>query len=261
MMNNEQNNRQETVTAEKKMTPREESWDAFKRVFRFEPFKAGRFVTIHSKFNSKCNIPGCNHRILKGDKIRHSYFEEGTGAICMSHQPQEQAYYAFVQRGVSMVKLAQEKKQQEVMNMMTTTPAASVASAVLYTDGAFRDGVYTWAYVLQIGGKTYEASGSGSDTEAAKMRNIDGELSAAMRGLSQAKKLGAKQVQLHHDYTGIADWVSGAWKAKNEHTQKYVAFVKALGLEIEFVKVKGHTGVALNERCDELCTRELNKAC
>ena len=142
--------------------------------------------------------------------------------------------------------------------MQTTTPAAS---AVLYTDGAFRDGVYTWAYVLQIGGKTYEASGVGENVDAASMRNVAGELSAVMRGLSHAKKLGATEVEVNYDYEGVGNWIVGTWKANKVFTKKYIEVVTAFKLKTTWVKVKSHSGNVLNERCDELCTHELNKAC
>ena len=58
---------------------------------------------------------------------------------------------------------------------------------VLYTDGSYRDGIYSWAFEINDNGKIIEQqSGRGTDLEAAQMRNIAGELSAVSHGLSRS---------------------------------------------------------------------------
>ena len=47
-------------------------------------------------------------------------------------------------------------------------------------------------------------------------------------------------------------WVTGGYKSKNPYTQYYREFMNSQGIEIEFYKVKAHTGVEFNERADEL---------
>lgn len=234
----------------------------------------GNFKKIPSRFNTKCNIPGCDVYPKKGDDILYNF---QTGCVCEHCAEKAEAYLAFVKKNaaaaneaakekkaaneatVARIKAMQEQRRQNMMNLMQQKPVASVASAVVYTDGGYRDGVYAWAYQIRYGNSVLEESGYGTDPAAAALRNVTGEMSAAMRGVLQAKKLGATKIELHYDYTGIEAWATGAWKAKNEFTQKYAAFMRNLGVEIVYTHVKGHTGVAGNERCDALCRQELNK--
>lgn len=145
----------------------------------------------------------------------------------------------------------------------------------VYTDGSFNPETkeYGWAYAIysdafkeEVGSDAMIKSDSGKASgEAAKMRNVAGELSAVMRAVKQLytdhQGLIAEpfEVKIVHDYTGVADWVTGAWKAKNEFTQSYKAFMEkymASGrLIVTFEHVNGHTGVAGNEFVDDLAAK------
>ena len=63
-----------------------------------------------------------------------------------------------------------------------------------------------------------------------------------------------KEITLFYDYQGIESWATGDWQANLPYTQDYVKFynkVKTL-VKVNFVKVKAHTGVELNEVVDKL---------
>lgn len=125
----------------------------------------------------------------------------------------------------------------------------------IYVDGSFKNGQYAWAFVAYHDGKeTYHELGIGEHPEAATMRNVAGELAAAMRAVQWAKKQGYTKVMIHHDYTGIAHWVTGQWKAKKRLTQQYAQFMQPFFQAgfIEFIKVTGHSGNKGNDRADQL---------
>lgn len=134
----------------------------------------------------------------------------------------------------------------------------------IYTDGSFIQGKgYAWAYMI----KRYEdviceEYGVGTNTEAAAMRNIAGELSAVMRAVTDAYDRGYKEICICHDYLGVDCWARGSWKAKNKFTQYYAEFMnkKMDVMDIKFSHIKGHTGNAGNEHVDELCRRAFEEA-
>lgn len=85
------------------------------------------------------------------------------------------------------------------------------------------------------------------------MRNISGEITAAMHAAQWIDYNVGKGI-IYHDYTGVADWVTGKWQTSKKYTKMYVDFMKpfyTLGI-IDFKWVKGHTNVVGNEIADKL---------
>lgn len=85
-------------------------------------------------------------------------------------------------------------------------------------------------------------------------RNAESESYASLAAIKQAIQLGFKEVSIIHDYAGLANVVTGAWKVKSEVSAMYVNEITELKkhITINFVKVEGHTGVKWNERADYL---------
>lgn len=138
--------------------------------------------------------------------------------------------------------------------------AGSKKAVAAYVDGSFFDEFptqYGWGFVIRDGGKTlFETYGAGEGA-AASMRNIAGELAAAMRSVVWAKQNNC-QVYIIYDYEGIERWVTGKWRAKNDFTKAYVEFMNKHAAYIYgFQQVKGHTGNNGNERADELARKAL----
>ncbi|MDR3560521.1 MAG: hypothetical protein P4N59_03630 [Negativicutes bacterium] len=125
----------------------------------------------------------------------------------------------------------------------------------IYVDGSFKEGKYAWGFVAyQDGEEIHAENGVGDNAEAVAMRNVAGELAAAMRAVNWAIKEGVDKIVIHHDYTGIAAWVNGSWKAKKVWTQKYAKFMQSHYLRgfVRFEQIVGHSGNRGNERADEL---------
>lgn len=86
------------------------------------------------------------------------------------------------------------------------------------------------------------------------MRQVTGELNAVMFGIYECLEREIKELEIHFDYLGIREWVTGAWKAKNVHTQNYRDLMRDVEKEIniKFVKVKAHSGNYFNDLADKL---------
>lgn len=93
-------------------------------------------------------------------------------------------------------------------------------------------------------------------------RNVEGELEAATEAVHWAVENGHEKITIVYDYNGIEKWVTGEWKTKKELTKDYVAEMRALKMhiEIDFVKVKAHSGERYNERADYLAKEAIGLA-
>lgn len=126
----------------------------------------------------------------------------------------------------------------------------------VYVDGTFYNNMYGGGYVVMDPQDKiiYQDCGIGiSDPELLGMRNISGEMTAAMRATSWVDTHVGRGI-IVHDYIGLSKWVTGEWKTNKKYTQMYANYMKPFyTLDIiKFEWVKGHTNVVGNEIADRL---------
>ena len=107
--------------------------------------------------------------------------------------------------------------------------------------------------------KIRELNAAFDDAEAAKQRNVAGEIMGAKTAIDFCLRNGIEAVSIFHDYEGIGKWADGLWKANNTLTQSYRQYVARARerMEISFVKVTAHAGNKYNELADRLAKKAL----
>lgn len=130
-----------------------------------------------------------------------------------------------------------------------------------YVDGSFdvKTGRYAYGVVLLTDSEEICRKGVGEDKEAAKMRNVAGELAGAVHAMEYALEHGYRKLVIFHDYEGIARWARDEWKANLDSTQKYKLYYMGIKdrLQVVFQKVAAHTGDHYNEMADRLAKQAL----
>ena len=134
---------------------------------------------------------------------------------------------------------------------------------VIFTDGGCspNPGPGAWAYILQAEGGQQEGSGGAMETTNNRM-----EMTAVIRGLEAAKGISAVELVADSQYVinGLTDWMP-RWKAAGWVRKVRGKKEPVLNLDLwkrldELISpvqlsctwVRGHTGHAENERCDQL---------
>lgn len=133
---------------------------------------------------------------------------------------------------------------------------------VAYVDGSYD--VSTKEYgsggVLIKDGIVIESfSQKGKNKDFATMRNVAGEIEAAMYAMEYCEKNEHGNLKIYFDYNGIEKWCTGEWKANKEGTKAYKEFYDQISekVNITFEKVKAHSGVLYNEMADKLAKKSL----
>ena len=132
----------------------------------------------------------------------------------------------------------------------------AVDGVYAYIDGSFDrvQGIYGSGVVIVDVDKKYEFKHAGNREDYAQLHNVAGELEAAKYVMWYAVDRKIKEITLFYDYKGIESWATGDWQANLPYTQDYVKFYNKIKsvVKVNFVKVKAHTGVELNEVVDKL---------
>lgn len=136
---------------------------------------------------------------------------------------------------------------------------AEGSGAYAFVDGSYNIAtrVYGYGGFLIADGKKYIVTGSGSDAMMAEMRNVAGEILGSMAAVRRAIELGLAELDIYYDYMGIEMWATGAWKRNKKGTMEYYDFMQSVKdkIKVNFVKVKGHSGIEGNEEADMLAKK------
>ena len=149
------------------------------------------------------------------------------------------------------------KTKEEADNFINGDDNKKVASidnlseneCVAYVDGSFKKdtGEYSFGCVLFHNGKIDKFNKKYPQSEYSTHRNVSGEVSGSVFAIKKAVELQMKKITIFYDYQGIESWANGDWKTNNNLTK----------IDINFVKVKGHSNDTYNDMADELAKQAL----
>lgn len=134
----------------------------------------------------------------------------------------------------------------------------------IYVDGSYNTNTERYSYgVVAVRNNVVEYidSDSSKDSSKSNIRQIAGELEAAIKGVEYALRIGDKKVVILHDYEGVSHHATGFWERREPSSVEYYNKMHEMfgrGIEVIFVKVDSHTGDLFNELVDEKCKEKLS---
>lgn len=148
------------------------------------------------------------------------------------------------------------EEAQSFMNISSNNSQQEILDDYAFVDGSYNVAtkVYGYGGFLIHEGQEYILQGCADDEELATMRNVAGEIAGSMAAISKALELGMKKLTILYDYYGIEKWATGEWKTNKTGTRNYAQYIADVKdqIQLEFVKVEAHTGIAGNEKADQL---------
>ncbi|MDR3253808.1 MAG: reverse transcriptase-like protein [Endomicrobium sp.] len=122
-----------------------------------------------------------------------------------------------------------------------------------FVDGSYISGITGYGAVIYLGDEVKtELSGTVADTQ---FRQFGGELKSVIETIKWCQNNGIRKIRINYDYQGIEKFATSEWKAKNDISKEYAAFVLKTETEIEWRHIKSHTGNSRNERADFLARK------
>jgi ribonuclease H-related protein len=162
-------------------------------------------------------------------------------------------------KSFTTVKEAQEYLEGSEVMKSKGNFSPQLNQVLCYVDGSFNAITNKYSYALVVVKNdviVYLENGCSEDDSMKDIRQIAGELRAAVRSTEYCSMKGIKEFVLLHDYIGVCNHAMGLWERKEESSKEYYKkmndLMKENNLQISFVKVDSHTGELYNEIADEL---------
>ena len=177
------------------------------------------------------------------------YIKGVKGAIYKSFEDIDEAQ-SFLQKGSELLRKGKDKYDEDCLHVYVDGSYNSASRKYSYGVVAVKDNVVEYIH-----------GGSGQNPEGNNIRQIAGELNAALEATKYALDNKHDKVVIFHDYEGICHHATVFWQRKDKSSQEYYekmnTFIKQ-GIKIQFVQVKSHEEDLFNEMADTICKRELN---
>lgn len=136
---------------------------------------------------------------------------------------------------------------------------------VAFVDGSFDAAARKYGsgvVAFRPDGRGEELFRAGQNPKFIETKNVAGELFAVLLALDWAVCSEISKLKIYHDYEGVSKWILNEWQPHSSVSKMYVDIYKHKYeglLNIDFIKVKGHSNNKYNDLADRLAKDSLSK--
>ena len=164
----------------------------------------------------------------------------------------EHKKFSTEQEALEFVAFKFKKKKSKKKRVVITKKSVKA-----FVDGSYnsQDNIVGYGVVLiEDDEPVIKNFGTYTHPDMQKTQQLYGELKAAMEAVELAYANGYNELTIVHDYNGIEYLATGYFEAGTPITQNYKKFMDFYmdKLEIQFEKVKSHSGDKYNDMADKL---------
>lgn len=128
---------------------------------------------------------------------------------------------------------------------------------IAYVGGSWNNEIKLYSYgcvIIQPNGEVFQTNSVDNNPEAVLSKNIAGELEGTMYSIKWAIDNGYNSILIRHNLEHTSSFANGKYKPKINIAKEYVDFIneKSKIININFEKVKGHSGDKYNNLADKL---------
>lgn len=135
---------------------------------------------------------------------------------------------------------------------------------VAFTDGSYDKNLNRYSCGVQLikpNGEEENIRWFGSNEKYLSEKNVTGEVFGVINALDWAISNNYYKIKIYHDYEGLNKWLTGEWTAKSNVAKMYTNLFNSKFrtlLQVEFIKIKGHSNIIYNNKADALARMALN---
>ncbi len=164
--------------------------------------------------------------------------------------------------GAEYKSFSDHKSANEYLNSKNGSKQDSENIIKVYVDGSYSKVMGTAGYgcvFIEKDEIIHKISKSIEIDPQENLWNVSAEIEGVLGAVEWAIKKKLSAISIYYDYEGLKNWVDGSWKANKHSTKSYIKAMKAYSekIEINFFKVKAHSGNRFNEMADELAKSAL----
>lgn len=164
--------------------------------------------------------------------------------------------------GAEFKKFATLRDAHAYLSVTIQEPQINTDMYEIWCDGSYSSNLPSAAgygfLIVKNNEVLYQSSGITEQSEFLSARNVAGEIIGVLEALHWCKQQNIMSVNIHFDYQGIQSFADGSWKAKTPISKHYLSQMKDFkDMQINFTKIKAHSGVKFNNMADNLAKNSL----